>query len=447
MQASLIGAVLGFLRQQSADPQLRANLALFGLVLFGAVIAFAMFAVIARYLGPEQFGHFATLFSALSFTAVVAVRGQETLIGRSWNEYAGNGRLDLAGGALVFGIRHTIIGMALAAVAVIAVVVATGGGVELGVAAGAFVAAQAAIAFSSSASRPLAGVFATTLQFELTWRLFTIACVAVLWALALPVGNAGMLTVLAVGTALAVALQAVSSYRGLPAKIDWSRLSSDKPAWSRRAVPMWGAAILEAGSQYIDVVLIGLIIDPTAAGGYFAASRIANAFSKVTLTTSNLAAARVSLLYFSRPRSELVGFIRSVSLSTIILVVGGLAALTLLGPLLLAIFGAEYVDEFWTLLVLSAGTAFVALSGPSPYTLMHTGHEKAYSRTVAFAFVARVLLFFALTPLFGAIGAAFAFTLVAIATSVTLNYACRRLLGIDPSVMSLLTRAEASAQA
>ncbi len=248
-------SLIEFGRQQGADRQIRSNVLLLGVVLFGAVLAFAMFAVIARDIGPERFGHFAAIFNAVSFLAVVAALGQETLIGRSWNEYAGRGRYDLAGGALVFGIRNVLIG-ALAGWRLLVVTVGPWFGLtgKLALAAAALVVFQTLLAFSTSASRPLAGVFAATSGFEVTWRLATIVGVLVAIALAHEISDEGLLLLLAGGTALAVAMQAVLSYRELPKGIDWSALAFEPRAWLKRCVPMWGAAILEATNQYVDVV-------------------------------------------------------------------------------------------------------------------------------------------------------------------------------------------------
>src|SRR5262249_52818513 len=73
---------------------------------FAAAIAgFAMFALSSRYMEPASFGSLAIIFNAMSFLAVVALCGQETLIVRSWEEYRGSNRPELARGALTFGIQ------------------------------------------------------------------------------------------------------------------------------------------------------------------------------------------------------------------------------------------------------------------------------------------------------------------------------------------------------
>ena len=420
-----------------SDPQVRAHMLLLGVVGIGAALSFAMFALIARYLGPDRFGHFAAVFNGLSFLSVIAARGQETLIGRSWNEYVGAGRTDLAGGALVFGFRNAL-GGALAAAALIMMI-----GVVLNSAPTAWLSAtmlvfvQTVLSFTTSASRGIAGVFTATDNFELTWRLLTIVAVSIALGLEYQMGEAGLFAILALGMATASIAQTTIASRSLPATLSWSRLAFDRIAWRRRSRPMWAAAILEGTNQYSDVLLIGLLVDTYAAGAYFVASRVANAFAKVTQTVSELAASRISLLYFNRPRKELVSFTRSVAMLTTTVVATGLAAVLVFGPLLLWVFGPTYTSEFGTLVILALGTSTVALSGPAPYMLLHTGHERLYTRTIAIGLASRLLLFVPLTVLLGTVGAALAFTLAAVAVCIVLNVVCRRLIGVDPSVFCL----------
>jgi|GEM_PF-365143 len=421
-----------------ADKHIRSHVILLAVIAVGAVLSFAMFALAARLLGPERFGHFATVFNALALLSVVATVGQETLIGRSWNEYAGNARIDLAGGALIFGLRYVMIGAIAAAASVCTLGTLLGLTAAASLAAASLVAAQTVLCFTTGASRAIAGPVASTGQYEITWRLATILAVLLAAGAAYPMDEPGLILVLTGGMAVAAGLQTYLSYRALPPGMDWSRLTFRREAWRRRSIPMWGAALLEAGSQYADVILIGVIIDPVSAGAYFAATRIANAFAKVTLAASDLAGSRVSLLYFSRPRAELQAFLRPLALSTGALVVAGLSGIFLLGPLLLAVFGSTYAGEFWTLAVLSLGTATVALFGPAPYLLLHTGHEGLYTRTIAVGLLVRLLLFIVLSNMLGSLGAALAFTIVAAAVCVALNRTCRRHLGIDPSVFSLM---------
>ena len=81
-------------------------------------LSIVMFTVVARVMGPVEFGHFAIWFNAVSFLAVIALCGQETLIVRSWSEYIQDCRFDLARGALSFGIAVSVVAALVAAACV-----------------------------------------------------------------------------------------------------------------------------------------------------------------------------------------------------------------------------------------------------------------------------------------------------------------------------------------
>src|SRR5262249_58085870 len=83
---------------------LKGSASALAIKLAAAIAGFAMFALSSRYMEPASFGSFAIIFNAMSFLAVVALCGQETLIVRSWDEYRGSNRPDLARGALTFGV-------------------------------------------------------------------------------------------------------------------------------------------------------------------------------------------------------------------------------------------------------------------------------------------------------------------------------------------------------
>src|SRR5262249_19024100 len=70
----------------------------------GSSLNIVMFTIAARLIGPAEFGQFAIWFNLVSFLAIIALCGQETLIVRSWNEYIHQHRYDLARGAILFGL-------------------------------------------------------------------------------------------------------------------------------------------------------------------------------------------------------------------------------------------------------------------------------------------------------------------------------------------------------
>src|SRR5437016_8458150 len=92
----------------SVGEVLRGSAAALVIKLIAAFLGFAMFTLSSRYMDPAGFGSLAVIFNAMSFFAVVALCGQETLIVRCWNEYCGSNRPALARGVLTFGVRVVV---------------------------------------------------------------------------------------------------------------------------------------------------------------------------------------------------------------------------------------------------------------------------------------------------------------------------------------------------
>jgi O-antigen/teichoic acid export membrane protein len=108
----------------------------------------------------------------------------------------------------------------------------------------------------------------------------------------------------------------------------------------------------------------------------------------------------------------------------------------LFGPLVLSLFGDAYVDGQAILLILSAGFLVEAATGPSKIVMMMTGHERAYVLVVGVVTVVGIALTIVLLPVFGLVGAAGASCAARVVSQVAIAAWCRRVIGIDTSILS-----------
>jgi O-antigen/teichoic acid export membrane protein len=405
----------------------------------GSSLNIVMFTIAARIIGPAEFGQFAIWFNLVSFLAIIALCGQETLIVRSWNEYTHQHRYDLARGAILFGIVVCASAALFWAgcVAAGSSVAGWAGSSGLVLVACLFLIAQTMACFSSNLARTVVG-FLLGESLREAWRLVVIVGALLLALCHFQVTMTTLFALCIAGVSLMILIQYVAVRRSLPRQIYGVAATTDVPAWIKRSLPMWAAAFLDASSQYLDVILLGLLLSPVAAGGYFVAARFANVFAMIAGGMANYSATPIASLFFTGDRPELQRSLRMVSLAVAALVVAGLAVIFVGGDFLLMIFGKSYVDQHGILIVLSIGTAVAALGGPTMYVLLLTGHEGLYSRVVVIGLVLRVIALVVLVPKFGAIAAAFSWTACLIGTTIALNAVCRRFVGIDPSVITLL---------
>jgi O-antigen/teichoic acid export membrane protein len=396
---------------------------------------FTMFALCSRYMGPASFGNLAIIFNAICFISVVSLCGQETLIVRSWDEY-GIKRPSLARGAFLFGARITLAVSLLAAVLTGLVWFAWKPAVSASLvfAACAFLFVHSFLQFFGQFSRVSAGVVIGEVPRELLWRILVIVGIGAVHVLSLDFEADEFFLMAAVSIAVAIVLQYSLTRSAIPPVIKQAKPEYEFGSWLPRSFKMWTSALMDTTSQYLEIVLIGFVLGPAAAGVYFVATRITNVFAMITGSVSIYATSRISALFYSDSGPQLQQMLRSLAIISAVINGAALLSIVALGKLLLWIFGPTYVDAFPALMILAIGASIGALVGPSTHILLLTGHEGAYPRIMGAILAIRAVLIVVLAPLFGVTGAAIAWSVSVIIMAVALIVACRRLVGLDPSV-------------
>ncbi len=431
--AARIGAILARRRAMAG------SLVTLGLKVGGAGMMMGIFLMAARSMSPQAFGHLAMSFNALSFLAVLAVFGQDIFVVRSWAEYASVEAHGLAWGAYLFGwvvVISAALGFGILTFAVSVLNPYYRIPPSLAAAWSAFLAMQALLLFTCQTTRVVVNFLVSEVNREFTWRLVLLpVVVAGLWTGLTPVAFYGAA---ATGLALAIALQLVALARSFPAAVRAARAETRRREWVRRAGSMWISAVLEASAQYVEVLLLGFLVSPAIAGLYFVAARLANVFAMISSGLHSYTVTYTSTLYFSGKISALQSLYRSVMIVALSIATPLVAVVIVLGHVILGLFGPHYVEGYWVLVTLSAGSFTAALAGPASDLLLVTGHERLYSRVLFLAMFARVGLIVWAAPRFGAIGAAGAWTLVNGSVPVGLAVVARRLTGLRTSIFALI---------
>lgn len=414
----------------------------------GSILGFAMFALAAREMETAAFGRFAVIFNAMSFLSVVALCGQETLIVRSWDEYCRSGRYALARGALIFGARVVLGAATLTVLLVVGLWSVIDPAVmrPMLIAACGFLFAQSLINFNSQFSRVAAGIVIGDGPREIVWRSIVVIAILASHQAQSPFTAVDFLLTAAAALALGVVLQWWRVAPMIPLAVKQTTAKSDLAAWVPRSFRMWLSSILDTSGQYLEVIVIGLFLEPTGAAFYFVATRITNVFPMIAASTTAYATSQISALFYTDARDDLQAILRSLAIVSATLSAGAFVVILATGQLLLSAFGAGYVSAYPVLLVLAIGASATALGGPAAYLLLLTGNEGTYPKVLAGGLVLRFLLIAVLAPLFGLMGAAVAWSVCAGLTTLALVMACRRLIRLDPSVVSLFRRRQPPAQ-
>lgn len=429
-----------FLQKALSQRAAIAAIAAMSLKGFGALLTLAVFTLAARAMTADDFGRLAIWFNALGFLGIAATYGQDTLIARSFGEYAGKGEYEHAWGAYRYGWRMTLASAVVFALAILVLAPLFFPGVaRVTVLAGAmFLLTQTCLHYSSHSARVVAGIVVSETNRELTWRLVLLS--VVIWS----VTRQGLtptefFAAGAVGQILSVGAQLYYVRRAYHRHPVAQTRSDDAREWALRARSMWLSAAVEAASLYLDVMLIGYFASPAAAGEYFVAARIANIFIMVLTGLNTYSFSHSARLYFSGQIEKLQGILRSLVILGTAMLTPCILLIYVFGAQILTIFGERYASVYPTLLVLSTACFLMSTSGSASVILLTTGHEKLYSRVITLATVLRVAITAVLAWNFGAFGAACGWAAVNAPLFMILSAICRRVCGVDTSILSVLT--------
>ena len=409
-----------------------------GLKASGALMTLAVFTLAARAMTADEFGRLAIWFNAVSFLAIGAVFGQDTLIARSFGEYAGKQDYAQAWGAYRFGWLLTIAsalvfvcGMLFLAPVFFPQMART----SL-LAAAFFLLTQTLLHYSSHATRVAVNFVVSETNRELFWRLLLLA--VVIWAvLHQGLTPAEFFVAGGVGQLLSLLAQLFFMRRAYEAHPVARLEQHDRRHWFSRGLSMWQSAIVEGASLYFDVMLIGYVASPAVAGEYFVAARIAAIFLMVQTGLNTYSYAHSSNLYFSGQKERLQEILRSLVVVSTALVAPCLLLIYLFGADILTIFGERYATVYPTLAVLATACFIMSTCGSASVILLTTGHERIYSRVITIATLGRVALTALLAWRFGAFGAACGWALVNAPLAIALAVLCRRVCGVDTSIVSV----------
>ena len=178
--------------------------------------------------------------------------------------------------------------------------------------------------------------------------------------------------------------------------------------WLTACLPIAAGELATSAFGFVDVVLLGFLAPPTSVGLYFAATRIQQFVVFVSYAASAATAQRFAAARAEGDEAGLASLVRSQArwtfLGTALVGLGVLAA----APILLGLFGSDFHDSLPVLAILVAGGVAASLFGPGEDILIMLGGERLCVAITLAMLVLAVLLCLALIPWLGITGAALA---------------------------------------
>ena len=200
--------------------------------------------------------------------------------------------------------------------------------------------------------------------------------------------------------------------------------------WLTVSLPIF----LVEGFYYIltnaDVLMVGFFMTPEDVAVYFAAVKILALVHFVYFAVRAGAAQRFASLLHGGSTSDLHDFARTTVKWTFWPSLAMAGLLILVGDMLLALFGAQFVNGHGLMAILCAGVVARAAVGPAEALLTMAGHERICALAYGLALAANVSLNFGLIPEYGLMGAAIATAIAMTLEATLLCLIVRRRVGV-----------------
>lgn len=408
-------------------------------------VTFAVTVLLARLLGPEEFGLYSFVFSLVSVAAVVPQFGLPGLVLRETARSVANEDYGRLVGSWRWSSRFTFF-ICLAVVALGLAAPLVFGETVPALRSRAFFFGLLLIpllslgALRSGALRGLGKVVQGLLPELALIPALLLVFVGAIWLItpaSLDANTAMAAHATAAGLAFLIGLILLHRHRPEAVKAAVEPIY-DAKSWRRSALPM--AVIMGVGIlfRHTDTVVLGLMTTKEQVGVYRVASQWAWLITFGGQVVNYVIPPFVARFYARGDRARLQKVATRAGLAGTVLALPPLLAFVLFGkPIITFVFGAQYSDAYLPLVILSLAQLFNMVTGSSGTLLAMTNYEHDSAKVLALSVFINVGLNVALIPLWGLAGAAAAGALTIVVQKVVLWRVVRVRLGVEASIFNL----------
>lgn len=412
----------------------------------GAGLGYIALVLIARSIGAEQYGIYVFLLSLVTVLSLLTGLGLPSSGVRYFAQYKEEADLRRLKGFFYFGrliiLSSSLLVAAIASASIFAFDIhpkETSVGTTL-------------FAFAAIPILGLTGFYISAAR-AFYWPILAEAPVRVVRPLVLIVGVSGLILaghqptsldaiLLALaGGAIGLAILHFNVEPRLFKTIGGASPRRELRTWLRVSLPMlvpsaFGIILIE-----LDVVFVGLFLDPETTAVYQAAARTSVLVSFFFSSVMSLGAPHIAALYASQRKSELQALSHSLTHWIFWPTLAASIFLIVTGKWFLSLFGDGFSSGYIILCIFIFSGIFNAATGPVTVLLTMTGHQNLCARVFSVSTVLIITLHIILISIFGAIGAAFAVLATVVTSRTWLLLEVNSKLGIRPSIFGKHLRA------
>ena len=436
-------ALLKALRKESNDAVLaRGAGGALALRLVSTGAAFCVHILLARLLGSGRYGFFVYTLNWTMLLALLSNLGMETALVRFVASYNARRAWGLLRGLLRFSMWIVGGAAVLTALAAGGVVLALSArmGPELAATfaiALAFLPVYALTSVRRAALRALKHVVCAAMPENLL-RPAVVVILCLVFHAAFPgeLRSTHVMLFNSLGMAAAFGAGTIWLLRFLPGQARTEPPEYRPREWIRVSLPLLLITGMHLLLRRLDVLMIGALRGTEQAGIYSSAARIAS-IAVLGLTSINaIVAPMISELHSRGEQRELqrVVALAARGLAVFTLLVG--AALAGCGRFALGLFGPLFREAYGPLLILLAGFALSALSGPVGFLMTMTGQQNRAGLIIGLGVAVNIAGNALLIPRFGLAGAATATAASMVLWNVLMLVCVWRRMGINATALA-----------
>lgn len=366
---------------------------------------FLMHVVLARAIGPADYGTFSYALTIAAVLAIVAPLGWPTALMRFIAQYKEQQQWSLLRGAVQRAYQITFVCAVLTALVLWGVSYLGSLSNELSTSLRFAALILPFLSFVGLRRKALLGLQKVKASIIPEEILLPTLVIVALYLFAVTSASGALLAY--VGAALlAFLLGSTLLWRSIPLQGRIAKPVFQTRSWMLVALPMVFGGLGQIIMNRTDVLMLGAMLDMQVVGVYSAAVRIAVLNTMVFGAINTIAAPMMAAAFHAGRSQELRGIMRKAMIWSTLGALPAFAVMIISPQFLLGFFGTEFTGAGNLLRILAFGQFVNAATGPAGFALLMTGREQAFAWTMGIVAAANVVGNLIAIPIYGAVGAA-----------------------------------------
>jgi O-antigen/teichoic acid export membrane protein len=399
----------------------------------GLAAGFGIYFLLAKYLGPAEFGIYSYILSLGLIGATIVRLGMDAIIIRVVIEARAKERFGLAKGMMRWSIANTVL-LSLVAASAFAYWAHTSNTPVLMMA----VPVMIGVALINVATSILLGLERGP---WIAWPEFmgrpvlVLAILGIAVLMALKMNAASALAVQAfISMALAMVV-IIHVLRAMPDPITQAPADYAVKTWLLFAVPvLWNTIVLVSEPQLV-IIIAGTFLPAEEVGPIALVTRMAALAGIAEIAVNFIVPPILARLYQSQNIPQMARTVRLTGRIMLLPTIPALFIVWAFGELILGYFGEAYLIAYWPLVIFTLARATTAIFGPVVPALLMSGHEKDVAFASTVSVIAMVIVALVLVEPLGPMGIAIA-VFTSTVTRLILNWlSVRRRLGFNALIV------------